>query len=65
MTGKVAEAALEKAGIQLTKTTMPFNPETLFIISGIRLDSPVAAVRRCGVDEVLTTYDTPAEAEVS
>lgn len=35
------------------------------MISGIRLGSPVAAVRRCGVDEVLTTYDTPAEAEVS
>ncbi|GAN61489.1 serine hydroxymethyltransferase [Acetobacter cibinongensis] len=75
VTGKVAEAALEKAGITANKNAVPFDPESPFVTSGIRLGSPAATARGFGVeefqeigrfiDEVLTTYDTPAEAEVS
>ena len=45
MTGKVAEAALDKAGITANKNTIPFDPEKPFVTSGLRLGTPAVTTR--------------------
>jgi glycine hydroxymethyltransferase len=51
LTGRVAEAALEHAGITCNKNGIPFDPEKPTVTSGIRLGSPAATTRGFGVDE--------------
>ena len=55
LTGKVAEAALGRAGITCNKNGIPFDPESPFVTSGIRLGSPAATTRGFGVDEFKKT----------
>ncbi|WP_151702440.1 serine hydroxymethyltransferase [Nitrincola alkalilacustris] len=50
LTGKIAEVALEAAGITCNKNGIPFDPTGPMITSGIRLGSPAATTR--GFDEV-------------
>lgn len=45
MPGKVAEAALGKAGITVNKNTVPFDPRSPFDPSGIRLGTPALTTR--------------------
>lgn len=45
LTGKVAEAALDKAGITANKNTIPFDPEKPFVTSGLRLGTPAVTTR--------------------
>lgn len=45
MTGKIAEAALDKAGITANKNTIPFDPEKPFVTSGLRLGTPAVTTR--------------------
>jgi len=51
VTGKAAEASLERAGITANKNAIPFDPEKPAVTSGIRLGSPAATTRGFGVAE--------------
>ncbi len=51
LTGKVAEASLEAAGMTCNKNGIPFDPEKPTITSGIRLGSPAATTRGFGEAE--------------
>lgn len=45
ITGKVAEAALESAGITLNKNAIPYDPESPFVTSGIRIGTSSVTTR--------------------
>lgn len=49
LTGKVAEETLDSVGITTNKNAIPFDPESPFVTSGIRLGSPAVTTR--GMDE--------------
>tara|TARA_R110002110_G_scaffold76191_1_gene200878 strand:- start:6095 stop:7399 length:1305 start_codon:yes stop_codon:yes gene_type:complete len=51
LTGKVAEASLEAAGMTCNKNGIPFDPEKPTITSGVRLGSPAATTRGFGAAE--------------
>jgi glycine hydroxymethyltransferase len=51
VTGKAAEASLERAGMTCNKNAIPFDPEKPTITSGIRLGSPAATTRGFGKAE--------------
>jgi glycine hydroxymethyltransferase len=51
VTGKVAEASLERALITANKNAIPFDPEKPAITSGVRLGSPAATTRGFGATE--------------
>lgn len=51
VTGKAAEAALGRAGITCNKNSVPFDPASPFVTSGIRLGSPAATTRGFGIKE--------------
>jgi len=52
VTGKDAEAALEKAGITVNKNMIPFDPEKPFVASGIRIGTPAVTTRGMGKAEM-------------
>ena len=45
ITGRAAEIALEKAGITVTRSCVPFDPEKPWIASGIRIGTPAVTTR--------------------
>jgi len=67
LTGKVAEAVLDRAGITVNKNTIPDDPQSPFVTSGIRLGTPALTTRGMGkpemrrvaelIDTVLTSPD--------
>ncbi|OAH54429.1 MULTISPECIES: serine hydroxymethyltransferase [Bacillaceae] len=48
LTGKVAEAVLDEVGITVNKNTIPYDPESPFVTSGVRIGT--AAVTSRGFD---------------
>jgi glycine hydroxymethyltransferase len=51
VTGKAAEAALERAGLTCNKNAIPFDPEKPFVTSGVRLGSSAGTTRGFGEAE--------------
>jgi glycine hydroxymethyltransferase len=51
VTGKVVEAALERAGMTCNKNAVPFDPEKPTVTSGVRLGTPAATTRGFGQAE--------------
>jgi len=52
ITGKDADAALGQAYITVNKNTVPNEPRSPFVTSGIRLGTPAVTTRGFGIDEV-------------
>ncbi len=52
ITGKAADAALGAAHITVNKNTVPNDPQSPFVTSGIRLGTPAVTTRGFGVAEV-------------
>ncbi|MBH43709.1 MAG: serine hydroxymethyltransferase [Rickettsiales bacterium] len=51
LTGKAAERSLENAGITCNKNGVPFDPQSPFVTSGIRLGTPAGTSRGFGEEE--------------
>lgn len=61
MTGKVADQLLGNTRITANKNTVPFDPESPFVTSGIRLGSPAMTTRGMGEAEFTEIGDIIAE----
>ena len=60
ITGKVAEKALDKAGITVNKNTIPNDPQSPFVTSGLRIGTPAVTTRGMTPDtmkEIATLID--------
>jgi glycine hydroxymethyltransferase len=71
LTGKEAEEALEAAGITTNKNTIPFDPESPFVTSGIRIGTSAITARGMKVEQaeaigrmILTVLKAAGDAEV-
>jgi glycine hydroxymethyltransferase len=51
ITGKAADAALGRANITVNKNTVPNDPQSPFVTSGLRLGTPAITTRGFGVEE--------------
>ena len=52
LTGKVAEHILDEVGITCNKNTIPFDPESPFVTSGIRLGTPALTTRGLNAEDM-------------
>jgi glycine hydroxymethyltransferase len=57
LTGKTAEATLDRAGITANKNGVPFDPEKPTVTSGIRLGTPAITTRGFGPEEARQVAD--------
>ena len=61
VTGKAAEAALERAGITCNKNGIPFDPLPFTTTSGIRVGTPAGTTRGFGIEEFRTVGELIGE----
>ena len=61
LTGKVAEAVLDKAGLTVNKNAIPFDTKSPMVTSGIRLGSPALTTRGMREAEMRTVAALIAE----
>jgi RpiB/LacA/LacB family sugar-phosphate isomerase len=61
LTGKVAQEALDKAGITVNKNLIPYDPEKPLVTSGIRVGTPAVTTRGMKEREMLDIADMIAE----
>ncbi|EID42686.1 serine hydroxymethyltransferase [Parageobacillus thermoglucosidasius] len=52
LTGKVAEQLLDEIGITVNKNTIPYDPESPFVTSGIRIGTAAVTTRGFGLEEM-------------
>ncbi|MFT4415388.1 serine hydroxymethyltransferase [Fredinandcohnia humi] len=52
LTGKVAEKVLDEVGITVNKNTIPFDPESPFVTSGIRIGTAAVTSRGFGLEDM-------------
>lgn len=57
VTGKAAEKLLGEVDITVNKNTIPFDPESPFVTSGIRLGTPAVTTRGMKEDEMVILAD--------
>lgn len=57
LTGKIAENVLDEVGVTVNKNAIPFDPESPFVTSGIRIGTPAATSRGMKEDAMLAIGD--------
>jgi glycine hydroxymethyltransferase len=57
VTGKLAEELLGRAAMTVNRNTIPNDPQSPFVTSGIRLGTPALTTRGMGLDEMTTIAD--------
>lgn len=62
LTGKEAQAVLDDAGISLNKNTVPDDPRSPFVTSGVRIGTPAVTTQGMGTDEMVIVADLIARA---
>ncbi len=72
ITGKEADAALGSANITVNKNTVPNDPRSPFVTSGLRLGTPAITTRGFGLDEcrelsgwIADVLDAPGDLDVT
>ena len=61
MTGKIADALVSEVNITANKNTVPFDPESPFVTSGLRLGSAAMTTRGMGESEFVEIADIIAD----
>jgi glycine hydroxymethyltransferase len=62
LTGKEAQAVLDDAGISLNKNTVPDDPRSPFVTSGVRIGTPAVTTQGMGTEEMAIVADLIARA---
>ena len=57
LTGKEAQATLDSAGISLNKNTVPDDPRSPFVTSGVRIGTPAVTTQGMDTDDMVTIAD--------
>jgi glycine hydroxymethyltransferase len=58
LTGKVAEKVLDEVGVTVNKNTIPFDPQSPFVTSGIRLGTPALTSRGFKEEDMTVVAET-------
>lgn len=53
LTGKIAQSVLDQAGVSLNKNTVPDDPRSAFVTSGVRLGTPALTTQGMGESEMI------------